>query len=294
MIFAVLLTSFMWISESLAAPQPSTLKLNSPLTFDLPVDYNREVKAWIKHFQGPGRQVFTTWLKRSGRFMPAIQRTLAKEGLPLDLAYVAMIESGFSPTAVSHANAVGPWQFIADTGQRYGLQINWWLDERRDFDKSTKAAAKYLRYLHRLFGSWYLAAAGYNTGESRIARLVQKHGTKNFWTIAKQGGFHYETKDYIPKLIAAMLIAKAPSLYGFRGISLLKPVESELFRVAGGTHLHVIADQLDVPRDTMKDLNPELLKGFVPPTVSSHLIRIPKGTSAKLSAIIRSQLISTN
>lgn len=276
-----------------ATPPPTKISINSPLTFDLPIEYNRDVKTWVKHFQGPGRQVFSTWLKRSHRFLPMIQKTLSNEGLPQDLGYIAMIESGFSSSAVSTAEAVGPWQFIEETGLRYGLKVNWWLDERRDMDKSTKAAAKYLRYLHRLLGSWYLAAAGYNTGENRIMRLIDKHGTKNFWTIARAGSFHNETKEYIPKLIAAMLIAKAPSLYGFRDIKPLKPLEFEHFSVPGGTHLHVIADQLSISRDSLKELNPELVKGFIPSTEGTRLIRIPKGTSRKLSELIRARLIST-
>jgi membrane-bound lytic murein transglycosylase D len=225
-----------------ATGNAAVFRPDSPLTFDLPIDYNREVKTWIRHFQGPGRQVFATWLRRSHKFLPSIQKTLSQNGLPQDLAYIAMIESGFANNAVSPANAVGPWQFIEDTGLRYGLKVTWWLDERRDLDKSTKAAAKYLRYLHRMFGSWYLAAAGYNTGENRIQRLVQKFNTKNFWSLSKQGALHDETKEYIPKLIAVMLIAKAPSLYGFRDIVPMKPVQFEHFKVPGGTHLRIIAD----------------------------------------------------
>jgi len=281
-------------NPSQGATPPVAVAINSPLTFDLPIEYNRDVKGWIKHFQGPGRSVFSNWLRRSHRYMPQIQQTLQAVGLPKDLAYIVMIESGFSTSAVSHADAVGPWQFIEETGERYGLKVSWWLDERRDMDKSTKAAAKYLRYLHKLFGSWYLAAAGYNTGENRIRRLIDKHGTKNFWTIARAGSFHNETKEYIPKLIAAMLIAKAPSLYGFRDIKPMKPLEFEHFRVPGGTHLHVIADQLNVSRDLVREMNPELLKGFIPSTTGSHLIRIPKGTSRKLSELVRARLVSTN
>ena len=278
--------------EVQAAVRP--VVMSAPLTFDIPIDYNREVQWWIKHFQGPGRPVFSTWLKRSSRYLPSIQQTLSRNGLPQDLAYIVMIESGFSSSAVSTANAVGPWQFIEDTGERWGLTINWWLDERRDIDKSTKAAAKYLLYLHRLFGSWYLAAASYNTGENRIQKLVQKFGTKNFWNLSSKGALHYETKDYIPKLIAAMLIAKAPSLYGFRDLAPQKPISSERFSVPGGTHLHLIADLLNVSRDSLKDLNPELLRGFVPQSVSSHMIRIPNGTSARLSQILRERITLAN
>jgi membrane-bound lytic murein transglycosylase D len=123
MIWTALIVSFFINVDARAATRP--LPVNSPLTFDVPIDYNREVRTWIKHFQGPGRSVFSNWLKRSYRYLPQIQKTFAQEGLPQDLAYIAMIESGFSMVAVSPANAVGPWQFIEDTGQRWGLTINW-------------------------------------------------------------------------------------------------------------------------------------------------------------------------
>jgi membrane-bound lytic murein transglycosylase D len=268
--------------------------LDSPIVFDIPIDYNKEVKSWIKHFQTEGRGVFTTWLKRSHRYLPRIQKILAEQGLPQDLAYIAMIESGFSSNATSAARAVGPWQFIPETAERFGLQVNWWLDERRNLEKSTRAAAKYFKYLNSLFGSWYLSAAAYNTGENRIIRLIGRHQTKSFWAISKKGGFHIETKDYIPKLIATMLIAKAPNLYGFRNITPMKPETAEPFRVPGGTHLNIIADTLKLDRNDLRNLNPELLKGYVPSSVSGHYIRIPKGLSTTLSSVIHRQILSEN
>ncbi len=219
-----------------------------------------------------------------------MQRTLAQAGLPQDLVYVAMIESGFSPRAVSTASAVGYWQFIEPTANRYGLKTEWWLDERRDYVKSTVAASRYLADLYRMFDSWYLAAAAYNMGEGRLRRLIERHKTRNFWVLSQQSDFPRETRDYIPKILAAMLIAKAPQLYGFNDISPLAPHSYDLFYVPGGTDLGLLAEHIGVEEAALKRLNPELLKGFVPTFVNSHRIRIPKGRSRLVSEYVRAQL----
>lgn len=258
-----------------------------PLVFDIPISYNKQVKKWINYFQGSGKKWFSVWLERANRVLPQIQNTFEREGLPRDLTYMAMIESGFSPHAVSTAAAVGPWQFIQPTAERFGLRINYWLDERRDFDKSTLAAAKYIKQLYSMFGSWYLVAAAYNTGESRVKRLINKHKTKNFWELVQRGAFVEETENYIPKLLAATLISKAPNLYGFRNIKYIDPPKYEVFSVPGGTRLNQVADAIGVTHTYMKQLNPELLLGYVPGHVSTHRIRIPKGASPKLSQLMR-------
>lgn len=262
----------------------SELKLatdeQAPMIFDLPVTYNYRVKKWIKYFQTSGKKWFTKWLERSSRHIPPLQEILIKENLPNDLVYVAMIESGFSSQAVSSASAVGPWQFIRSTGEQYGLQVNWWIDERRDFTKSTHAAAKYLQYLHRMFNSWYLAAAAYNMGENRLKRLIKRYGTKDYWKLSMKRGFAKETKDYVPKLMAAILISKAPGLYGFRDIKPHSPYRYDIIDVPGGTDLPNLADHLSVTRRHLLALNPELKLGFVPKFVRSHAIRVPKGAQA--------------
>ena len=258
--------------------------------FDIPVTYNDKVKHWIKYFQGPGRKWFRTWLERSNAYLPLMQETLSGRALPQDLAYVAMIESGFSPHAVSTASAVGYWQFIKTTATRYGLQINWWIDERRDHQKSTVAAARYLGDLYKMFGSWYLTAAAYNMGEGRMSRLIKRHGTKNFWELSQKKDFPSETRDYIPKLLAAVMISKAPKLYGFTDLSLKDPYSYDYFHVPGGTDLMNLAKYLDIDHNGLQRLNPELLKGFVPSFVQSHRIRIPKGLSPRVSSYVRAQL----
>ena len=263
----------------------------TPLVFDIPVAYNSRVKYWIEFFQTSGRGWFTKWLERSSRYLPVLQQTLRRNGLPQDLAYMAMIESGFSSQASSAAKAVGPWQFIAETGKRYGLRTTWWLDERRDFQKSTEAASKYLKKMYGMFHNWYLVAAGYNTGENRIKRAIVKHGTRNFWKIA-QLDLETETKDYVPKLMAALLISKAPEMYGFHRINYSEPLTFELFRIPGGTKLEDLAQAIGVSARSMLELNPELIKGFVPDFVEGHLIRIPKGSAQLISHYVRKTFVS--
>lgn len=249
-----------------------------PLIFDIPVLYNSSVKHWINYFQGRGRKWFRRWLERSHRYIPLIQVHLEKHKLPKDLAYVAMIESGFSSQATSSAAAVGPWQFMRATGEQYGLRANWWLDERRDWEKSTRAASQYFSYLYRLFDNWYLSAAAYNMGENRLKRLIKKYKTKDFWKLSNNRTFAKETKNYVPKLIAAILIAKAPGLYGFRDIYPQKPLVYDSMNVPGGVDLVGLADYLGVTRKFLKDLNPELIQGFIPHFIGHHRIRIPKGS----------------
>jgi membrane-bound lytic murein transglycosylase D len=193
-------------------------KSSDLLVFDLPVTYNKKVSKWIRYYQTNGQRWFRDWLERSTRYMPFIQKELKAAGLPTDLAFMVMIESGFSFHAVSVADAVGPWQFIEPTGVRYGLSRSWWLDERRDLGKSTRAAIRYMKDLHSEFGSWYLVAASYNMGETGLRKRIKRHGTKDFWALVKAGGLPTETQDYVPKILAAMLIAKAPNLYGFRDL----------------------------------------------------------------------------
>lgn len=257
---------------------------NNTLIFDLPVTYNKKVSKWIHYYQSRGQKWFRGWLARSSKYMPFIQAELQRANMPTDLAFMVMIESGFSASAVSHAEAVGPWQFIAPTGSRYGLQKSWWLDERRDLKKSTLAAIRYLKDLREEFGSWYLVAASYNMGENGLRRQIKKHKTRDYWELVKKGALPVETQEYVPKILAAMLIAKAPSLYGFRDIEKLAPLDYEVVSVPGGTDLDRIADHLGVTRKAIKDLNAEILLGYIPRQVDKHFIRVPKGAGQMVAA----------
>lgn len=257
--------------------------------FDLPVTYNKKVATWISFFQTRGKNFFRNWLEKSTKYMPLLQSELRKAGLPTDLAYMVMIESGFSATAVSTASAVGPWQFIESTGRSYGLKKNWWLDERRDIKKSTQAAIRYMKDLHREFGSWYLVAASYNMGENGLRRQIRKHGTNDYWQLVKLKALPAETQDYVPKILAAMMIAKAPNLYGFRDIDAQYPLQYEVVWAPSGTDLENLADHLNITRKAIKDLNAELLLGYIPRQIDGHHIRIPLGSLGVARQFFRDQ-----
>ena len=172
---------------------------------------------------------------------------------------------------------MGPWQFIYLTGKRYGLKVNWWVDERRDPEKSTIAAAKYLKDLYDMFECWYLAAAGYNAGEAKIARAMKRYQTEDFWELAKYPYLKKETRDYVPQMIAAALIAKDPEQYGFTSIEYQEPLRYEKVRVPGVDRPGVIAKACEIPLEELKELNPELLRNCTPPDVPDYEIKIPFG-----------------
>ena len=257
--------------------------------FDLPVTYNKKVSYWISYFQVRGKNFFRDWLEKSTKYMPLLQSELKKAGLPTDLAYMVMIESGFSTQAVSSAQAVGPWQFIQSTGTTYGLQKNWWLDERRDIKKSTQAAIRYLKDLNQEFGSWYLVAASYNMGENGLRRQIKKYGTRDYWELVKKGALPQETQDYVPKILAAMMIAKAPNLYGFRDIDAQFPLQYEMVFAPPGTDIDQLADHLSVTRKSMRELNAELFLGYIPKTAMGHYVHIPLGSLSVAREFFRDQ-----
>ncbi len=249
--------------------------------FDIPIVFNDAVKYYIVYFTGEKRKVFANWLRRSRRYVPMIREILKEHGLPEDLVYLAMIESGFNPKAYSPAAACGPWQFIYATGGRYGLKVNFWIDERRDPEKSTVAAAQYLTDLFNQFGCWYLAAAGYNAGEGRVGRAIEKYNTSDFWELAKYNALPKETREYIPKLIAASIIAKDPERFGFGNITYEEPVRFVEARVPRATPLSVIAQASSMGTQNLKSINPELLRGITPPDMDDYTIKLPLTTDAK-------------
>ena len=211
-----------------------------------------------------------------------MMRTVLRQyGLPEDLVYLSMIESGFSCRAYSWAHACGPWQFIRGTGRRYGLKIDYWVDERRDPVKATHAAAQYLRDLYAEFGSWYLAAAGYNAGEAKIRRALKRYNAEDFWEISHQKRRYLkpETKQYVPKMIAAAIIAKEPAKYGFDEIDYQSPLAYDQVKVHPGTSLSVAAKLAGIKTRDLEDLNPELRRWATPPT-GMYELRIPMGQKA--------------
>ena len=246
--------------------------------FDIPIVFNDAVKYYITFFTTEKRKVFSNWLRRSKRYVPMITEILRKNNLPEDLVYLAMIESGFNPKAYSTAKACGPWQFIYETGGRYGLKVNYWVDERRDPEKSTVAAAKYLGDLFDQFGHWYLAAAGYNAGENRVERAIAKHNTNDFWELYKYNALPKETRNYIPQLIAAAIIAKEPEKYGFGNIVYEQALRFTEAKVPPATSLSVIAKASGHDLDTLKSYNPELIRGITPPGSYHYEIKLPRNT----------------
>ncbi len=247
--------------------------------FDLPIVFNEAVKYYVVYFNTEKRKVFANWLKRSRRYVPVMKEILKQHGLPEDLVYVAMIESGFNAKAYSSAKACGPWQFIYETGGRYGLKANFWIDERRDPEKSTIAAAKYLTDLFNQFGHWYLAAAGYNAGEKRVERAIEKHNTNDFWELAKYNALPRETREYIPRLIAASIIAKDPERFGFGSIVYEDPVRFAEVKVPRATLLTAIARASSIDIAELRSLNPELLRGITPPYMEDYRVKLPASTN---------------
>jgi len=260
--------SFEVLPEDRPKPKPE---------FDIPIVVNAKVEQFIQYFQTTARDTFSNWLARSERYIPFMRNLLKESGLPEDLVYLALIESGFNPYAYSRAKASGPWQFIYLTGKRYGLMSNWWIDERRDPEKSTLAAAKYLKDLYDLFECWYLAAAGYNAGEGKIATAMKRYRTEDFWELTKYRYLKRETKDYVPQMIAAALIAKDPEKYGFSGIEYQEPLRYEKVKVPEVTDLRLIAQACEVTLDEIKELNPELSRWCTPPNFPDYEIKIPFG-----------------
>ncbi|MGB2693346.1 MAG: LysM peptidoglycan-binding domain-containing protein, partial [Thermodesulfobacteriota bacterium] len=242
---------------------------------EIPVVLNDRVMHYMNYFQNRGRRSFSIWLARSGKFIPNMKVILQQRGMPTDLVYLAMIESGFNVKARSHAAAVGPWQFIKPTATRYGLRVDSWVDERMDPTKSTEAAANYLSDLYAMFQNWELAAAGYNCGEDRVQNAIDKYQINDFWQIS-EFTLPKETKNYVPKLMAALIIAKDPAKYGFVGISYHEPVPFETVRVAPQKSLSEIARVIGVSPTTLKDLNPALLHDATPPG-NPYPIHVPPG-----------------
>lgn len=246
--------------------------------FDIPVVYNDAVKGWIKYFSGPrGKAHFRRYAERAGKYGPVLSKILNDQGMPRDLIYLSMAESGFQNRARSWAKAVGPWQFMPFTGKKFGLEVGFYLDERRDPLKATIAASEYLRVLHEMFDSWELAAAGYNAGEGKIKRAIRRYRTDDFWKIRKGRYLRRETKNYVPKIMALAIIGKNLSKFGFDNIEFQKPLDFEEIIVPPNTDLYKVADVIGETFETMKKYNPELLRWQTPPKGEEYVLRVPVG-----------------
>ncbi len=238
---------------------------------------NEKVQDFIAFFQGRAESFFSRSLARSQAYEEMMKKIFREKNLPEDLFYLALIESGYNPTALSRAKASGIWQFISQTAKRFGLRVDKWVDERRDPEKSTLAAAAYLKTLHDMFNCWDLATAGYNAGEGKVLVAMKKAQSENFWEISKHRYLKQETKQYVPMFLAAMTIAKEPQKYGFSNIAYHPPLVYEKVAVPPSTSLALIARAAEADLSEIHSLNPALLREKTPPNLPPFEINLPPG-----------------
>ena len=248
---------------------------------DIAVDLNDAVLSCIGLYQGRLREWFTEALARGGRYLPHIRATFAAEGIPRDLAYVALVESAFKTGALSRAKAKGVWQFMPATGREYGLKQDWWVDERSNPEKATRAAARFLKELHQMFGDWNLALAAYNAGPGKVSRSLQRNGANDYWTLRKTRAFPRETKNYVPMIHAAIVVAKAPDKYGF-SVEPEPALEFETVPVETAVDLRTVSECAETSLENVRLLNPELRRLATPGNRTFH-INVPSGKGPALA-----------
>jgi membrane-bound lytic murein transglycosylase D len=246
----------------------------------LPLVLNESVEKNLEYFQYGIPERFQSYLDRFHHYQDLVEPVFRELGLPLELMYLSLVESGFNPRAFSRSRASGPWQFMKGTGLVYGLDVDWYLDERRDPIKSTVAAAHHLRDLYDQFGSWPLALAAYNAGSGKISRAIKKTGTRDFWTIRRSRHIRRETKEYVPRFIAATLIAQNPTAYGFSSPEGDRH-EFEEVLITKRIHLSAVTQQTGIPVEELQRLNPELRRSIVPSlTGPGYYLKVPLGMAS--------------
>jgi len=269
------------VESSSASARPS--KPAGVVAGSYQIQQNDTVQRFLDQFQtGYRRAVVERWLTRSGRFLPMILEVFRQKGLPEELVFTAMIESGFDPVAVSRAGAKGLWQFMAPTARQYGLRVDRWLDERLDPEKSTVAAANYLKDLYTTFGSWDLVQAAYNAGETKVIRAIKGTGTRDFWSLTNSRLLRDETKNYVPAIHAVTIISQEPEQYGF-AVTPDEPLSYERITVPKGTSLKHVATLSGISFDELVRLNSELRMKQTPPDSPYHL-KVPLGSGPALQA----------
>ena len=252
---------------------------------DLPLMMTDQVAGYINYFSDRGRGVLERGLSRSGRYEEMIERTLKQEGVPEDLIYLAQAESGFQPLALSRAGARGMWQFMASRARAYDLHRDWWVDERQDPEKSTRAAARHLKDLYTEFGDWYLAMAAYNSGPGTVQSAVKRTGYADFWELYRRNVLPKETRNYVPIILAVAIMAKNPEQYGLDQVEKQKPTPDDVVRINYPVDLRLVAECVDVPVADLQDFNPSLLR-MTTPKGEEFELHLPAGTKDKyLSAI---------
>ena len=273
-------------------PSSSTVPFTSPIqsvngetVYNIPIVMDPSVQSHIHFFNTSIRSRFEQWLIRLSRYQPLVEKIFSEFNIPSDLVYLSLVESGFNPYAFSRAKATGPWQFMKGTGKVYGLRIDNYVDERRDPIKSTVAAARYLRDLYDLFGAWPLAMAAYNAGEGKVMRALHKVQGETFSDISKTKLIRAETKQYVPRIMAATVIARNPDQYGFPQ-NPVAPHQFEEVVVNRPLHFRAIANTTGIPYEELRLLNPELRRDATPPGESAYHLKVPVGTSAKVVQLL--------
>ncbi|MHB8753339.1 MAG: lytic transglycosylase domain-containing protein [Candidatus Acidiferrales bacterium] len=277
--------------ESLPATDPRLAAMAEKelisVAHDLPLTVNASVLQYLSFFETPrGREIVEVGLQRAGRYRAMIESTLKKEGMPLDLIYLAQAESAFKPKVVSSAGARGIWQFMPYTGEEYGLDRNYWVDERNDPAAATRAAAEHFRDLYQMFGDWYLVMAAYNSGPQNVARAVERTGYADFWELQKRNALPAQTKNYVPIILALAMVAKDPLLYGIQ-VDPDPPLTFDTVNLDHSISLRLVADATNASLDDVQALNPELVRGITP-NEPGFALHVPPGTGAELKKEIAS------
>ena len=265
--------------EDLAALEQSKQNVNFAFTL------NPLIQGYINYYQGRGRSTMENGLRRSGQFMRLARKIFAEEGVPLDVTWLGQVESAWKPKALSWASASGLWQFVPGTGRTYQLRQTAYIDERNSFEQATRASARYLKDLSKRYnGNWELAMAAYNTGAGNVDRAIARAGTANFWMIYPY--IYQETRNYVPNILAVILIAKNPEKYGFKGIKPDAPMAYDVVQVPTATSLQLVADATDTGLETIRSLNPEL-KRDITPRGDTYNVRIPAGRANQFASVLK-------
>jgi membrane-bound lytic murein transglycosylase D len=267
-----------------ATPETARTVENDSTKYDIPVPLNTRVLSYVELFSGRMKGYLEDGLDRGARYLPMVQEVFRAEGLPLDLAYVPLVESAFKNSALSRAKARGMWQFMSGTGKENGLQYDWYIDERADPVKATRAAAKYLKTLYNQFGDWHLALASYNGGPGRVQRAMKRSGKDDFWAISATSRFlPRETRNYVPLILAAIIVARNPVQYGLNLEPAGDPL-TDVVRLTAPADLRRIAEWIDVPVQVLQDMNPELRRWTTPVRMTDYDLTVPMGKAEVLSA----------
>jgi peptidoglycan lytic transglycosylase D len=277
------------IDEIAAAELPSTIAPESrhlaeeslkKIPHDLPIAVNDVVLRYVSYYGSRGRRAMEAGMQRLGRYREMISRILAEEGVPQDMIYLCQLESGFKPLALSRAKCKGLWQFAVARGREYGLEQNWWVDERSDPEKSTRAAARHLKDLYRRFGDWLLAMAAYNTGPVNVERAIERTGFADYWELSKRGTLHPDTVSYVPIVMAISLISKDPSKYGFE-VTPDPAIRTDKVNIDSAIDLRLVAESLDLSLSQIKELNPHVRRLTTPRKDPEFTLYLPAGTKEK-------------